>query len=133
MVWERVSFIEKSRKRSLVHLLMMGTAFTGARVKCVTRVFVISLQNTSSSIIWLICSLEACCGNVWSCLDFQIINSSGFKGTIGGGVKRFSLALKTSVNCLKALIGAVSRLRKALSFTENRPVNSQAALDSFLS
>jgi hypothetical protein len=37
-------------------------------------------------------------------------DSSGFKKTTGGGVKRFKSALKTSVNCLKALIGVVSRL-----------------------
>jgi len=45
----------------------------------------------------------------------QNINSSGFKWTTGGGVKRFSQAFKTSTNCPRALISVVSRLHRALT------------------
>jgi hypothetical protein len=41
---------------------------------------------------------------------------SPFIVTTGGGVKRFDVALKTSIYYPKALIGVVSRLYKALIF-----------------
>lgn len=47
---------------------------------------------------------------------FQVINSFGLTRTISGGVKGFSPISKTSINRLKALIGVVSRLNRALTF-----------------
>jgi Cytochrome b/b6/petB len=53
----------------VIFLLMMATAFTGAWVRRVVE-FLFLIQNTSVGIIVLIRSLEACCGNGWSRLEF---------------------------------------------------------------
>jgi hypothetical protein len=92
---------------------MMGTAFTGALVRRVKRFFIL---NTSSDIIRLIHSLEAYYGDVWSCLDINNIISSVLKEPWIEGAKRFILAFKASVNCPKALVGVVSRFKRALPF-----------------
>ena len=54
----------------------MATGFHGARVRRIARFFI---QGTLNSIVHLIYSLEACYGNVWSCLDMKNINSSVLK------------------------------------------------------
>jgi hypothetical protein len=99
----------------IIFLLMMGTAFTGARVRHVVRFF--SPKPHRMGLFFLVHSLEAWHGDGWSCLDITNINSFGFTWTMGGGVKRFIRAFKTSTNCLKALISIVSRLSRAVIFS----------------
>jgi len=85
----------------------MATGFHGARVRRIVGFFI---QGTSAGIMYLIQSLEAFYGDVWSCLDMNNINSSCFKATMSKGVKRLSRAIKTSVNYSQALIGVVSKV-----------------------
>lgn len=47
----------------------MATGFHGARVRRIVRFLI---QSTSTGIIYVIHSLEACYGNAWSCLDIEI-------------------------------------------------------------
>jgi len=53
----------------------MATGFHGARVRRIVGFFI---QETSAGIKYLIQSLEAFYGDVWSCLDMNNINSSVF-------------------------------------------------------
>ena len=91
-------------------LLMMGTAFTGARVRRVGR---FSTQETSAGITRLIQSLKASCGDVWSCFNFKNISSLVLHEPRVARAKRFNRVLKAFINYLKALKGVVSRLFRA--------------------
>lgn len=99
----------------VIFLLMMATAFTGARVRRVEGFFI---QSISNGITFVIHFLKACYGNVRSCLDIQNIISSVLNEPRVEEVKGFNQAFKISVDCLKALIGVVSRLYRALFFLE---------------
>lgn len=95
----------------VILLLMMGTAFTGARVGHVEGLIRTFTQNTLVSIIF-----NLIFGSLWRgwvvtrrFLIF-LLNSQqwGLKRTIGRGVKGYVRVSKTSKNCLKAQICIVS-------------------------
>ena len=110
-------------------LLMMATAFTGARVrrvvefllfisylfypKHIDRYYYNNLILGSLLRKWLVTP------------KVQIINSLGFKRTTSGGVKGFSRVSKTSINRSKALIGVVSRLSRAPTFSRTSSLISK--------
>jgi hypothetical protein len=98
----------------VIFLLMMGTAFIGARVRRVIEFFYPKHidQHYCNNLI-----LESLLRKWLVMPRIQIINSLGFKGTTGGGVKGFNLVSKTSINCPKALIGVVPKLIRALTFS----------------
>jgi hypothetical protein len=99
---------------------MMGTAFTGARVRRVVELlfFIFHLfypkhisQHYFNNLIlrsllriWLVTP------------KILILNSLGFKRTTSGEVKEFNLVSKTSNNRFKAPIGIVPKLSRAPNF-----------------
>lgn len=95
----------------VILLLMMGTAFTGARVGHVEGFICTFTQNTLVSIIF-----NLIFGSLWRgwvvtrrFLIFLLNNQQwSLKRTIGRGVKGYGLVSKTSKNCLKAQICIVS-------------------------
>jgi hypothetical protein len=94
----------------LLLLLMMGTAFTGARVRCTGRFLT---QETPDGITCLIHPLEASCGDVWSCFNLKNISSLVLEEPRVARAKGFILVAKACINYSKALKGVVSRLFRA--------------------
>jgi Cytochrome b/b6/petB len=99
----------------IILLLMMGTAFTGAPVGHVERLIYTFTQSTSSSIILNLILGSLLRGWMVTSRFLEIFNNQqcGLKGTVGGGVKRYGRAFKTSNNCLKAQICIVPRFNLA--------------------
>ena len=107
---------------------MMGTAFTGARVRCAEGV---PTQETSADITCLIQSLKAFCGDVWSCFNFKNISSLVLHEPWVARAGGFNLASKACINYSKALIRG--RVEIIQGFFLNKLINSQAILDLFQS
>lgn len=113
----------------VIFLLMMATAFTGARVRRVVEFsFFISYVFYPKHIYWYYCNnliFESLLRKWLVTPRIQIINSLGFKRTTGGGVKGFILISKTSINCSKVLIGVVSRLSRVSTFLRTNSLISK--------
>lgn len=113
----------------VIFLLMMATAFTGARVRRVVELslFISYLfypkhidRHYYNNLI-----LESLLRKWLVMPRIQKINSLGFKRTTSGGVKGFSRVSKTSVNRSKTLIGVVSRLSRVPTFSRTNSVISK--------
>jgi Cytochrome b/b6/petB len=105
----------------VIFLLMMATAFTGARVRRVVEfLFFISYSFHPKHIdryYYNNLILESLLRKWLVTPRVQIINSLGFIRITSGGVKGFSRVSKTSINRSKTLIGVVSRLSSVLTFS----------------
>lgn len=97
----------------LIFVLMMATAFMGARVRRVVRFWLSKTHWVALPYNLLSESLSRKCMVTFRYLN---INSFGFKGTASGGMKRFNPTFKISINYLIALIGVVSILKRASTF-----------------
>jgi hypothetical protein len=113
----------------VIFLLMMATAFTGVRVKCVVEfLFLISYVSYPKYIDWyhrnnLI--LESLLRKWLVTLRVQIINSLGFKRITSGGVKEFTQVSKVSIKRSKTLMGVVSKLSRVSTFSRTNSLISK--------
>lgn len=95
----------------------MGTAFTGARIRHI--VWFILIQFYLRHIVqhyYFNLFFVSLLQRVLVRPRYQNINSSGFKKTSSGGVKRFILVFKTSTNCSIALKSVASSFNVAHTF-----------------
>lgn len=88
--------------------LLMGQVFILARVGDIERLIILLIQNTSIRINLNNLILGSLLRKRVVMPRFLNNQQLGFKLTIGGGVKRFLIAFKTSYNRLKVQIFIVS-------------------------
>ena len=96
-----------------------GASMCAGKTRC--KVF-FYLKHIDWHYFFLVLSLEACYRDVRSCLDMNQYHQFSFTPTMGGGVKRLNIVVKTSANYPKALIGVASGLDRASIFLNRSPL-----------
>ena len=74
------------------------------------------------ALFFLVLSLEACYGNARSCLGMYQYHQFSFTLTMGKGVKRLNIVVKTSANYPQAPIGIAPGLIWASIFSNRSPL-----------